>query len=267
MIFRPSAWTVLAAAVVCVFLVGPSIIAIPASLTDMSYLSLPKEGLSLQHYRRFVSDSSWLRAFSLSLWTSVVSAFIATLLGTTFSIGAWSIAGRWSQALRVVVLLPLVVPGIIAALAMYLLWTRLGLYDTVPGVILVQIIVGVPFVAITTSTALSLFDVTQLRASRSLGAGSMRTLVHVVLPNIRGSILAGFVLALVSGWDEAVITLFITGRTVQVLPRKIWDSLRYDIDPIVAVVATIMLVATFVGVFLFLLLSGKSRHAANPNAH
>jgi len=265
--FRPSAWTVLAAAVVCVFLIGPSIIAIPASLTDMSYLSLPRDGLSLQHYRRFLSDPSWLRAFSLSLWTSIAAACIATVLGTAFSIGSWSIAGRWSQALRVVILLPLAVPGIIAALAMYLLWTRLGLYDTVPGVILVQIIVGVPFVAITTSTALALFDMSQLWASRSLGAGHMRTLVQIVLPNIRGSILAGFVLALVSGWDEAVITLFITGRTVQVLPRKIWDSLRYDIDPIVSVVATIMLAATFIGVILFLLLSRRSRYAANRNAH
>ena len=142
-------------------------------------------------------------------------------------------------------LLPLAVPGIISALALFLMWTRLGLYDTIAGVILVQVIVGMPFVVITTSTALALFDVTHVRASRSLGAGPWRTLFRIVVPNIRGSILAGFVLALVSGWDESVITLFITGRTVQVLPRKIWDSLRYDIDPIVAVVATIMLARHF----------------------
>jgi putative spermidine/putrescine transport system permease protein len=89
--------------------------------------------------------------------------------------------------------------------------------------------------------------------------------MRIILPNIRGSIFAGFVLALVSGWDEAVITLFVTGRAVQVLPRKIWDSLRYDIDPIVAVVATIMLALTFGGVLIFVLLS-KRYPPARDNA-
>lgn len=255
--FVPSRWTVAAAALVAAFLIGPSIIAVPASLTDMAYLSLPRESLSLQHYRRFMADTAWLSAFGLSLSTSLSAAVLATAMGTAFSVGAWSLAQRWSSVLRAAVLLPLAVPGIISALALFLLWTRLGLYDTVAGVILVQVIVGMPFVVITTSTALALFDATLLRASRSLGAGPWPTLFRIVVPNIRGSILAGFVLALVSGWDEAVITLFITGRTVQVLPRKIWDSLRYDIDPIVAVVATIMLAATFIGVVLFLLLSNR----------
>ena len=157
--------------------------------------------------------------------------------------------------LRAAVLLPLAVPSIISALAIYILWTRLGLstpYRRRP----LQMIVGLPFVVITTSTALALFDLSQVRASRSLGAGPWRTLFRIVLPNIRGSIFAGFVLAAVTGWDEAGRS-FVTGRTVQVLPRKIWDSLRYDIDPIVAVVATFMLAATFAGVVLFLALSNR----------
>ena len=58
------------------------------------------------------------------------------------------------------------------------------------------------------------------------------------------------------------LQLFIPGRTVQVLPRKIWDSLRYDIDPIVAVVATILLVVTVAGVVSFMLLSSRSRSRA-----
>ena len=170
------------------------------------------------------------------------------------------------QALRVVILLPLAVPGIIAALAMYLLWTRLGLYDTVPGVILVQIIVGVPFVAITTSTALALFDMTQLR-HRAVSAQAIRARWFMSsCPTSVARSLPALCSRLSVGWDKSVITLFITGRSVQVLPRKIWDSLRYDIDPIVAVVATIMLGVTFAGVVLFLLLSRKSGHAADPNA-
>jgi putative spermidine/putrescine transport system permease protein len=255
---RPAPVTSAAAIIVALFLIGPSLLAVPASFTDMDYLSLPRHALSLQHYERFLTDSEWIHAFELSLSTSLAAAAAATLLGTGFSVGFWGFAGRSSGILRAAVLLPLATPGIIAALALFLLWTKLGLYDTVLGVVLVQTIVGLPFVVVTTSVALNVLDPRQVCASRSLGAAGLRTLWRVVLPGIRRAVLTGFVLALVTGWDEAVITLFITGRDVQVLPRKIWDSLRYDVDPIVAVVATIMLVATVLGVILALLLSTRT---------
>lgn len=259
MTYRPTAWTLGIALAVAAFLILPSLIALPASLTDRPYLSLPEHGLSLQHYERFLADSAWRRSFMLSLGTSVAAAVVATLLGTAFSVGLWGVAGRWTGLLKGMVLLPLAIPGIVAALAMYLLWTKLGLYDTITGVVLVQIAVGLPFVVIVTSAALAMLDATQVKASRSLGAGPWRTLLRVVLPSIREATLAGFVLSLVAGWDESVITLFVTGRNVQVLPRKIWDSLRYDIDPIVAVVATIMLAVTLAGVLVFMLLSKRPR--------
>ena len=97
MTFRPSAWIVLAAAAVGVFLVGPSIVAIPASLTDMAISASPGTACRCSTTSGSFRIANWLRAFSLSLWTSVVAAFVATLLGTTFFVGAWSIAGRWSR--------------------------------------------------------------------------------------------------------------------------------------------------------------------------
>lgn len=266
MIYRPTGWVLAAAMLVAAFLIVPSLIAVPASFTDRAYLSLPDKALSLQHYERFVADPAWRRSFFLSLTTSLTAALFATVLGTAFSVGTWSLASRWIGLIKGAVMLPLAIPGIVAALAMYLLWTKLGLYDTVAGVILVQITVGLPFVVIVTSAALAMFDSTQVRASRSLGAGPWRTLWRVVLPNIREPIFAGFVLALVSGWDESVITLFVTGRNVQVLPRKIWDSLRYDIDPVVAVVATILLAVTVSGVLIFMAFSKRPASGrANAN--
>jgi putative spermidine/putrescine transport system permease protein len=263
--YRPSTATAVAACLVAALLLLPSIIAIPASFTDRPYLSLPKDGLSFQHYVRFAENESWRGAFLLSLTTSFTAAVAATVLGTACAVGLWGHSSAVRNFIRAVVLLPLAVPGILAALSFYLLFTRIGLYDTVLGVIVVQIVVGLPFVVISASTGLAMLDDRQVRASRSMGAGPWRTLISVVLPNIKGSILSGFVLAFVSGWDEAVITLFVTGRNVQVLPRKIWDSLRYDIDPIVAVVATIMFVSTFIGVLAFTRAAARRQRLNNPS--
>lgn len=256
--YRPSLPIVALALAIAVFLIGPSLLAVPASLTDQTYLSLPKKALSLQHYERFFASTEWLHAFLLSLSTATIAATIATLAGVAFSIGIWGLSGRASLLMRSVVLLPLAIPGIVTAIALFLAWTYLGIYDTVTGVILVQLLVGLPFVVVTTTTGLALFDKRQIMAARSFGAGPWRIVARVILPNLKLPILSGFVLALVTGWDESVATLFVTGFSVQVLPRKIWDSLRYDVDPIVAVVATIMLIVTVIAVGAFMAAFAKS---------
>jgi putative spermidine/putrescine transport system permease protein len=250
--YRPTIAIVVLAMAIAIFLIGPSLLAVPASLTDQTYLSLPKKALSFQHYERFFADAAWLNAFLLSLSTATTAAAIATVAGVAFSIGIWSLSGRTALLMRAVVLLPLAIPGIVTAIALFLAWTYLGIYDTAIGVILVQLLVGLPFVVVTTTTGLALFDKRQIMAARSFGAGPWRIVLRIILPNLKLPILSGFVLALVSGWDESVATLFVTGFSVQVLPRKIWDSLRYDVDPIVAVVATIMLVVTIAVVIAFM---------------
>lgn len=257
MTYRPSVPVKFLALLLAVFLIGPSLLALPASLTDQAYLSLPKNALSLQHYVRFFEDQSWTKAFLLSLGTATVAALISTAAGVAFAIGVWSLSSSLSLFMRSLVLLPLAIPGIVTALSLFLAWTFLGIYDTVIGVVLVQVIVGMPFAVVTTTTGLHLFDRRQIMAARGFGAGPWRILFGIILPNLKLPIFSGFILALVSGWDESVATLFVTGFSVQVLPRKIWDSLRYDVDPIVAVVASMVLAVTVISVIVFVWLSRR----------
>jgi putative spermidine/putrescine transport system permease protein len=252
MAFQPSRSTIVLAGLVLVLLILPSLIAIPASLTDRSYLSLPDAIPSLHHYYRFFTEPGWRDGFVLSFVTAAAATSLAVPVGTAFAVGAWSAGGLFTRAAQALALLPIVIPGIVSAIAIFRQWTILGLYDTIPGVVLVQAIVATPLVVITVTAALAEFDRRLVRAAQSMGAGAMRTVWRVIVPGVRPGILSGAALAFVAGWDESVITLFVTGGHVRVLPRLMWDGLRYDIDPIVAVVATLMLGFTAVGVVIAL---------------
>ncbi|UFN48515.1 ABC transporter permease [Roseomonas sp. OT10] len=251
---RMAAWLVLG------FLVLPMLVVVPVSLTDQRFLSLPEERVSLQHYRALWENALWSGAILRSFLCAAAATLLALALGVPSAVAFWRIASRLGEVLRILVLLPIVVPGIVSAVALYRHLARLGLVDTYAGVVLAHTLTSLPFVMIAASASLANMDARLERAARGLGAGRWQTLWWVTLPQIRPGILAGAALAFVSAWDETVVTLFITGLNVYLLPRAIWDGIRDNVDPAIAAVATLMILATALG----LLAEGWLRRRRGP---
>ncbi|MGE0717927.1 MAG: ABC transporter permease [Alphaproteobacteria bacterium] len=233
------AWMVLA------YLVLPLAIIFPVSLTDQHYLALPKEGLSLRHYEAFFTKPIWIQAAFQSLVIAAASTVAAVVIGTLCAIGCWRLSSRASEFARSFMLLPIIVPAIVQALAMYRFWIDLGLMDSYAGVILAHTIVGIPYVVITVSASLANFDLRQEQAARGLGASMGQTVRWVVVPGIMPGILSGALFAFTHSFDEIVIVLFLTSRTIYTLPKRIWDGIEDHVDPTIAAVATLLILATF----------------------
>lgn len=250
-ISRIAAWMILS------ILIIPSLVAFPVSITDKTYLSFPWEGVSLQHFRNLITSPEWLSSFGQSLLIAVVASALATLLGTLAAIGLWRLSGRFIEAIRAFLLLPLMVPPIISAMAFYRWWVPLGLIDSYLGIILAHAILAIPMVVITVSAALANFDLRLEQASRSLGASLPTTVRRVILPVIRPGILAGAVFAFILSWDEIVVTLFISKFDVFTLPRRLWNGMRENTDPTVAAAAVVLICTTLVFLVGFAILSRK----------
>jgi putative spermidine/putrescine transport system permease protein len=157
-------------------------------------------------------------------------------------------------------LLPIAVPSIVYALGLYRLYVDLGLLDTFTGVVLAHSVTGIPYVVITVSASLSAFDPRLEQAARSLGATPGQTVRRVILPNIMPGVLSGVIFAFIHSWDETVIVLFIAGRTVYTLPRRMWADINENLDPVLAAVAVLLIGVTLV---LFLYELGlRARRAA-----
>jgi putative spermidine/putrescine transport system permease protein len=194
---RAAAWLVL------LFLVAPALVSIPVSLTPKRFLSMPDGEYSLRHFEYLFSSEPWLSSFWQSAVIAIASAALATLIGTLCAIGLWRISNRFSEVVRAILLLPLIIPPIISAMAFYRLWIPLRLLDTYAGLILAHTILAAPMVLITVSASLANFDPKLEQASRNLGAPMMTTLRRVILPSIRPGIYAGAVFSFILSWTKS----------------------------------------------------------------
>ncbi len=187
-------------------------------------------------------------------WNYLGSAF--HVVARTEALG--TVASRLGEVLRVLTLLPMIVPPIVSALVFYRMWIDLDLLDTYLGTTLAHAILAVPYVVVTVSASLANVGIKLEQAARNLGADLSQTLRWVILPSIRPGIFAGALFAFITSWDELVVTLFITSRAIFTLPRRMWDGIREDVDPVIAAVSATLVLLTCIGIALHLL-RGKRR--------
>ena len=230
---RELAWPTRTAAWIAVgFLVLPFLIVIPVSLTDRAYLSMPEHALSLSHYRDLIADQDWRAAFGRSCLVATVTMVLSP--------------PKAENSIRLFMLLPLIVPGIVQGLAFYRTWVDLRLINTYPGIIIAHTVTAMPFVFIAVSAALANVDPRLEMASRSLGAGNRQTLWWVLVPLVLPGILSGALFAFVHSFDELIIVLFITTLGIDTLPKMMWNSIEHDVTLAVACVAVLLGILTFV---------------------
>lgn len=243
---------------VLAFLVAPIVVVVLESFNGVAYLSFPLQGFSTRWYGVFFGDPSWRDAVFSSLRIAVIAAIIATLIGTA---AGWALArstARGKGALFAFFFSPMVVPLIVLAMSFYLYFSKLRLIGDTFAIAAAYAVMAVPFVLVVVHSALQHVDPDLEHAARTLGAGPVRTLRTVTLAQIGSAIGAGAVFAFVTAFDEAVVILFVAGSSAVTLPRKLWDSVRYDLDPTLAVAGTVLIV-TSIGLFLIAELVGMAR--------
>ncbi|MDZ4736835.1 MAG: ABC transporter permease [Rhodospirillaceae bacterium] len=254
------AWTVL------LYLLLPIFVATPISLSPERYLLMPRGEYSLRHYENLFTNERWLSSIWQSLVIAVASTTIAVITGSLAAVGIWRLASRLGETLRAFVLLPMIVPPIVSALAFFQVFADLGLLDTMLGVILAHTVLAVPYVVITVSTSLAGFDLKLEQAARNLGASMRQTIRYVILPNIMPGVLSGAVFAFILSWDEIVVTLFISKLNVFTLPRRMWDGIREQADPTIAACATTLILITFAAILTYLVLQRRGPKARPQGA-
>jgi putative spermidine/putrescine transport system permease protein len=227
---------------VIAFLGLPSLFVIPVSFTAGSFIEFPPQGFSLRWYDVYLGSPGWVAATVRSLIVALATGVVATALGTAaaFVLVRQRLVGR--MAILALVLAPLVLPRIIIAVALFYLYARLGIVGTVLGLVLGHTVLAVPYVVITVMAVLKTYDERLDQAAWSLGAGKWSTFWRITLPQIRGGVIAGFLFAFITSFDELTIALFVTGGSTSTLPRQMWNDLLLQVNPTLAAVSTVILV-------------------------
>jgi putative spermidine/putrescine transport system permease protein len=229
---------------ILLFMALPILIIVILSFSSASYLTFPPPAFGVRWYREYLGGAEWLAATGLSLSVAAAVVVLATLLGTLAALGLARLPPLLRNLAAALILSPLIVPVIVVAIGIYYAYSRYGLVGTPVGLVLAHTCLAVPFVVTSVSASLAGFDRRLEQAALSLGATPWGTFRQVTLPLIRPGVLTGALFAFITSFDELIVALFLSGSGAVTLPRRMWDDLRFAIDPTIAAVSTLTIVLT-----------------------
>jgi putative spermidine/putrescine transport system permease protein len=136
---------------------------------------------------------------------------------------------------------PMIVPFIISGVALYFVLGRVGLGDSFTGLVVAHTVLALPRVVVVMTSVLERVDVFLEHAAATLGARPAQAFLLVTVPAIAPGLVAAAIIALLTSFDEIIVTLFVSGPHSTTLPKRMWDSLLNELTPALAVVSTLLL--------------------------
>jgi ABC-type spermidine/putrescine transport system permease subunit II len=231
------------------FLFAPIFVVILFSFNSIKSLQ-NFQGFSLQWYEEFLNDQTLRDSLFASLEIAVVSMVIGTVLGTMLAIGLVRSRARWSGSANILMLVPLVVPEIVAGISALLIFSQAGIKLSIFTVILAHITFSISYVAIVVRARLATMGTETEEAAMDLGATRLGAVRMVLLPGLWPAIVAAGLLVFALSFDDFVLSFFTTGEDVQPLPVRIWSAIRFGLSPTINAIGTLMMVVSITAIGL-----------------
>ena len=231
-------------ALVFVFLVGPLIIIIGASLSDTSFLTFPPRGLTLHWFENIFA----VTAFKTTAITSFQLAFAGTLLSLLIGIPAAYALNRFRVELpswlSTIYVLPILVPEIVFGFSLMKSVTVGAGFPVGLTLLIGHALLVLPYSVRVVSASLAAFDFSIEEAAVSLGSPPLKTFFTIVLPNIKAGVIAAFILAFITSINDVSVSLFLTGPGISTLPIQILAYMEQFFDPTMAAVSVLLMLVT-----------------------
>jgi putative spermidine/putrescine transport system permease protein len=204
-------------------------------------MEFPPRSLSLRWYVSFFMSAHWYETALLSLRVALLTMIASTVLGTAAAIGI--VRGRFPgrRALEAFFVSPIVVPVVVIALGFYFLFSAYRLLDSALALFLGHTVIATPIVIVIVRAALQTTNPAIEFAARSLGADFWRSLWYVTLPSVKAAIGSAAAFAFLTSFDDVVIAIFVAGPNSTTLPKRMWETIRFEIDPTLTAIASLLI--------------------------
>ena len=228
--------------IVILFLLSPLIVITVGSVNPSRYLQFPPDGFSLNWYGELFTDPGWLNSIRYSLTIAATSAALAVLIATPLAFVLRTYRIRLAPVIYTLGILPFMLPPIISALGMQVFWLSVGHVGRIENVIIAHAVFFSTLPLVTISLAMETMDRALPEAAYTLGADRRTTFRTITLPLLIPSMITGYAAAFVLSLNEYIISFLVAGFTVETLPVKIVNGLRYGFTPTIAAVAVVFIV-------------------------
>jgi len=241
--FRAAALATYSFAVLALLLLPVGVVVL-ASFTRTSYLTIPPKGLTFRWYVEVLGSPSYVRSIVLSLGLALTATAVAILVAVpaAYALARFRVAA--ANLLVALFLAPLAFPGIVVGVALLQLYSMMNIQPSIGRLLVAHLIITTPFVIRAVLATLRESSVDLEDAARVLGASRWVAFRRVTLPLIRPAIVVGALFAFIASFDNFPVSVFILGARQITLPVKIFSSIEYGVDPSIAAVSTMVIVAT-----------------------
>ncbi len=262
-------WIILIAVLVLIFL--PLVMIIIYSFSSAKSVGADFGKFSFALYKKLLKNDDLLRATRNSLVIGLLSAFIATLLGTTASVGIHYMRKKVKSVVDTASQITVVNAEIVTAMGFFLLMIFLRDMVNIPvnfgmwWLIIAHTVITTPYVILTVTPRLKQLNPNLLEASMDLGAGPMRSLLTVMLPQLAGAMVSGFALAFTLSLDDFVITRINSfGANVETISTFVYSRITKKGFPIeIRALSTILFITVLTVLIVYNIIKNKKAKQNN----
>ncbi len=230
-------------AVMLVLMYIPLAVTVVYSFNE-SKISTVWGGFSLKWYVELFRQRDIMEALLHSIVLALLSGMLAVVIGTLAAVGMSKTTCRFNSVISYLSTLPLMIPEIILGMVFLALFSLMGLPFGMLTLVIAHTAFCIPYIFIMVSGRLIGMDKSLEEAARDLGASQIRVFFDIILPLIMPAIVSGELLAFAMSFDDVVISIFVTGPRVNLLPIKIYTKMKTGVTPEINALATLMLLAT-----------------------
>lgn len=218
------------------------------------------QGFTTKWYSKLMGDSELWKIFGTTILIAVLTTVFATLIGTMGAIGYKKSKSRFAKLITNSVYFPIVIPEIVLAVAMFMIFNTAGISLGVPIIVIGNTTICLPYVYITVKSRLVGMDPSIEEASLDLGADRVYTLFHVTIPQIMPGIISGAFMAFSLSLDELIVTSFLADAGTTTLPMKVYSMMKKGVSPEINALTTIIFAVSILGVAAYLILDAVKTH-------
>jgi ABC-type spermidine/putrescine transport system permease subunit II len=226
------------------FMAVPALFIAVLSFSNDAHISFPPKTWGVDRYVDLVTSDTWAEPIGLSLRLAAITAVLTLVLVLPAVIALKRSQLRGGSLLESAAIAPMLFPVAAYAVGLYAVFAEAGLLASFHGIVIAHVIHSVPLVVIILSTAVDQLRPELELAAMTMGASRVRAWLGITLRLLAPAVLGAAIFAFVSSFDEAVFITFLGGPGLVTLPKLIFDSVQFGVDPAITAVATVLMVVT-----------------------
>ncbi|MFF7261035.1 ABC transporter permease [Streptomyces sp. NPDC008159] len=230
------------ATIILLFLALPILVILVTSFSNNAFASFPPEAWTLNWYKALFADGSkWPAALSLSALVAALSTVFSLIIGVTAATALVRSELPLRSAVFALVLGPLLIPQIVTALGLFLLFEPAAMLGSPIAIALGHTVLASPIAVLILIATLRGIDERLEDAAASMGAGRLTIARRITFPLAAPGMIAAAIFSFITSFDEFYISQFLSSVDTVTLPVQVYNSLTFEIDPSVTAVSAILI--------------------------